>query len=668
MESVRILYMEDNPGLASLVQKRMKRAGYNVDIARDGKIGLEMYLNGQYDVIAMDQEMPGYSGLEVIRILASRGPLPPIVMITGKGSETIAVEAMKMGAGDYVIKDVDGKYFETLPGIIERLLERKHLIEEKEAAEKALRESEERRRAEEQFRVLSQISPVGIFVSDADGKITYWNDRLCVITGMSTDEGKDTGWADGIHPDDREHVLSEWYEWYESAEARADFRSECRFVDRKGKVTWAIGQAVAMKDSNDEIIGFVGNITDITDLKHAEEENHHLRNYLSNIIDSMPSVLVGVDSDGKVTQWNSEAKRATGVSAADAVGHPLARIFPRLAAEMERVREAMHTREVRSDLGRIYIHDGERRYEDVLIYPLITDGVEGAVIRVDDVTEQVRLEEMMVQSEKMLSVGGLAAGMAHEINNPLASMMQTAGVMSSRLANINLPANQRAAKEIGVSTEAIRAFMETRGILRMIATINESGRRMADIVNNMLSFARKSDSSAYTYDIASLLDRTLELASTDYDLKKQYDFKTIDIVKEYDSDLPLVPCEDTKIQQVLLNVLRNGAEAMQEETGNDENGIRKGKKPCFILRLAHEKEAGSLRIEIEDNGPGMDEAVRKRIFEPFFTTKPVGEGTGLGLSVSYFIITENHGGEMSVKSVPGEGTTFIISLPVERKS
>ncbi len=129
--SVRILYMEDDLGLARLVQKRMKRAGYSVDIANDGMTGLEMYQTGQYDVIAVDQQMPGYSGIDVIKILASHGPLPPIVMITGQGNELVAVEALKCGAGDYVVKDVDGKYFETLPGVIERLLERQRLIDEK---------------------------------------------------------------------------------------------------------------------------------------------------------------------------------------------------------------------------------------------------------------------------------------------------------------------------------------------------------------------------------------------------------------------------------------------------------------------------------------------------------------------------------------------------------
>lgn len=154
-----------------------------------------------------------------------------------------------------------------------------------------------------------------------------------------------------------------------------------------------------------------------------------------------------------------------------------------------------------------------------------------------------------------------------------------------------------------------------------------------------------------------ILDRTLELAATDYDLKRQYDFKTIEIEKEYAKDLPLVPCEKAKIQQVILNILRNGAESMQEA---------EIKKPKFLLRTWFEKDREMVVMEIENNGPGIDENIRKRIFEPFFTTKPVGIGTGLGLSVSYFIITENHGGELAVESPEGSGARFIIRLPLTR--
>ena len=121
------------------------------------------------------------------------------------------------------------------------------------------------------------------------------------------------------------------------------------------------------------------------------------------------------------------------------------------------------------------------------------------------------------------------------------------------------------------------------------------------------------------------------------------------------------------MQQVLLNILRNGAEAMQEgreKAGN--SGIETtNRDPRFVFRLIHEPAPGFVRIEIEDNGSGMDDEIRKRVFEPFFTTKPTGSSTGLGLSVSYFIITENHGGTMNVESRQGQGSKFVIRLPVK---
>jgi len=247
--------------------------------------------------------------------------------------------------------------------------------------------------------------------------------------------------------------------------------------------------------------------------------------------------------------------------------------------------------------------------------------------------------------------------MAHEINNPLAGMMQTASVMENRLSKrLDMPANIKAVEKLGISLDAIRDFMEERGIIRMLTSINDAGRQAAEIVDNMLSFSRKSEKEKSSHDLVKLLDMTLKLASTDYDLKSRFDFKEIEIIKEYEDDLPLVLCEGSKIQQVLLNVFSNGAQAMRED------GIV---SPHFIVRAYFIKDESMICLEIEDNGPGMDDDIRKRIFEPFFTTKPVGVGTGLGLSVSYFIITENHKGEMFVKSEKGKGATFYIRLPVE---
>jgi DNA-binding response OmpR family regulator len=138
-EPIRILYIEDDPGLARLVQKRLGRAGYTVDLASDGEEGIAKYKANSYDLLFVDQSLPIHDGLEVIRILGSNGSLPPTVMITGTGDERVAVEAMKLGAGDYIVKDVGGGYLELLPSVVEKVLQQRRAIKERQQAQEAYR-------------------------------------------------------------------------------------------------------------------------------------------------------------------------------------------------------------------------------------------------------------------------------------------------------------------------------------------------------------------------------------------------------------------------------------------------------------------------------------------------------------------------------------------------
>ncbi|CAD7839143.1 MAG: hypothetical protein [Olavius algarvensis Delta 4 endosymbiont] len=273
---------------------------------------------------------------------------------------------------------------------------------------------------------------------------------------------------------------------------------------------------------------------------------------------------------------------------------------------------------------------------------------------IEDYTQRKVSEEALIQSEKMHSMGGLAAGMAHEINNPLAGIMQNAAVLTLRLTRDN-PANLEAAAKAGTDLAAIRSYTEERGLIDLLDRIQDASSRAAGIVHNMLHFVRKSTSQVTLNHLGQVLDRAVALAETDYDLKKKYDFRQIKIVREYEPQLPAVKCEESKLQQVFLNILSNGAEAMATSDAAHD--------PQFTFRAY--KDDNMVRVEIEDNGPGMDADTSRHVFEPFFTTKPPGVGTGLGLSVSHFIITDNHKGEIGVRTAPEQGSNFYIRLPIQ---
>ncbi|MFH2130085.1 MAG: PAS domain S-box protein [bacterium] len=403
--------------------------------------------------------------------------------------------------------------------------------------------------------------------------------------------------------------------------------------------------------------------TDVTQKKRAVEASEKSKAYLEYSLNSAPDGVLLIGPDLRFTYVNPAFTQIFGINADEVIGKmPLELAPDKLSEKTARWIQVGITEQMQSGKSKsgveieLYHRDGSTIPASFSAAAIRDqqNRIIGEVVFLKNISERKRTQELMIQTEKMMSVGGLAAGMAHEINNPLGGMLQGTQNVIRRLSP-DLAANRKDAEEIGLDLDRLATYIKKRKIDQMLVGIVSSGERAARIITNMLKFSRQSESNLCPNDINQLIDGVLELSANDYDLTKKYDFRKTALIKEYTPNLPLVPCTKTEIEQVILNLLKNAAHAMMETSQ-----IR---VPSILIRTCLEDQ--TVRIEVEDNGPGLNPEVQKRIFEPFFTTKPVGKGTGLGLSVSYMIITNNHKGSMEVTSEPGKGARFVIHLPLQ---
>ncbi len=381
---------------------------------------------------------------------------------------------------------------------------------------------------------------------------------------------------------------------------------------------------------------------------------------LRSITDSMPSALIALDISGRVRLWNPAADAMTGHTREEIGVDSFWRHCIQLAGYRDMFEQVLRKGRVAQRHRERLLTPGGEIYCDVSVFPLVSDVVEGAVLRIDDVSRRVQMEEMMLQSAKMASVGGLAAGVAHEINNPLGAMIQSAQMLQLAFDTTHRRTRERLAR-CGVDAESLARYIEERGVQEYLQGIRTIGERAAKIVADLLSFSRYRPAETALYDLNELVEQTLELAVTDYNLSRQYDFRNIDIVRELGSDLPKLLCDGPQIQQVVLNLVRNAAQAMS--CARSELSVaRAGWHPRLILRtLQHDTD---LVLQVQDNGPGIARSEQERLFEPFFTTKDVGEGTGLGLWLCWSIVVERHRGAIYYQAGDEGGACFVIRLPV----
>ncbi len=375
-----------------------------------------------------------------------------------------------------------------------------------------------------------------------------------------------------------------------------------------------------------------------------------------DILDALPLIIAMVDRDGRVEMVNRCFEQFSGVSAPNARGKLIDSLIPWLSGQLRRIAEAIELgRSVTMD--RIRLRDGkDPRYYSLQIHPLSEESSGMAVIRIDDISEQVRIEEAMIQTEKMMMAGSLTAGLAQEINDPLGVIMQHSQNIERRISPA-ITANLEAARELDISLDDVRAYLEKRGIPGFVGQIREAGVRASRIISAMLHSSRGNQPFRESADLAAVFDHALELAASDHDLNTKCGFRNIVIVREYDPAVPPVIVTVFEIEQVFLNIIRNAAQAVAEDRT----------QPVARITVRIRREGEMVLVDVEDNGPGLEEMAKCRIFDPFFTTRPVGMGVGLELPVSYAIIANNHKGDIEVSSQLGAGTRFTIKLPIKGK-
>jgi two-component system NtrC family sensor kinase len=374
------------------------------------------------------------------------------------------------------------------------------------------------------------------------------------------------------------------------------------------------------------IAGYVAIAIENARLYHSLEQKamqiERLKDFSENIVESLNIGVVTVDLQDRIESWNPQLEGLLGIPRAEALHRKLQDVLPLdLVSEITSHAKNDHIAGIYK--FRLETRANGRAIVNASIAPLVgKNGARlGRLILLDDITQRVRLEEQMVQTEKLTSLGLLAAGVAHEVNTPLA-------VISNYI--------QMLAKQIPADDPRQQT----------IERIVKQTFRASEIVNNLLNFSRTGAAELIEVDINSVLEETLALV--------QHPLKTahVNVVKNYKDELPAVLGSITRLQQVFLNLFMNARDAMPQGG---------------MLQVSTLTYNGSVAIEVTDTGAGIPPENLQRIFDPFFTTKATGRGTGLGLSVSYGIIKE-HAGKVDVRSTPGKGTSFRLEFPVARKT
>ena len=557
MAREKVLVMDDrDDSLEFMTEYILKPSDYRYIIAKDGETGLHRALTEKPDLIIMDQRMPKMTGLEVLAVLNRTQTDIPVILMTFHGSEETAVQAFRLGAKDYIIKPFDAQ---EMIQAIDRALQERRLRGERDTLTEQLMNTN--RQLERRVKELGVLYNVGKSV-----------------TALL----------------DPEKVLN-------------------RIVEAAVYVTNAEEGALFLIDdeSGDLYLRAARNLGE-----------QFARGFRIKVEDSIAGGVVKTGEPFLSTAEDLSLKVKTGYMVKSLLYVPL-KVGEQVIGVMSVDNKASNRPFTEND---VYLLSALADYAGIAIvnaqlYGEVKAFNEELEQKVEERTRELKeAQAQLIQSEKLASIGQLAAGVAHEINNPL-------GVM------------------LGFSQVMLKKLPEDDPMRKPLASIEREGLRCKKIIQGLLDFSRRSTPALQPMNLNDAVEAACEF------IEHQITLDNIQVIKSLAPELPPIKADGNQLQQVFVNLIINAYQAMAQ-----------GGELSITTRAVDDQ----VQAVFADTGAGIPAEVLKHIFDPFFTTKEVGKGTGLGLSVSYGII-ESHGGKIEVESQVGVGTTFVITLPADQK-
>jgi PAS domain S-box-containing protein len=381
----------------------------------------------------------------------------------------------------------------------------------------------------------------------------------------------------------------------------------------------------------------------------------HLRSsefYIKDILTSMPLMLVGLDKDCNITQWNKQVEEMSGITQENALGKTLWEAYPKTTVRNEHVQQAINENKI------IHLKQSMRSlyHFDITIYPL-QEKEAGVVILIDDVSKQTAAKNMLIHNDKMSFMGELASTMAHDINLPLQAIMMDLRRFQRLIGDRDVSDSGHTHEQLEQSTTE-----DQSDVLNSIITdMSSKGDQVSSIISNLLDFSRSRSGKKQKVDIVDVMQNTIRLANDVISLSGDLPFSDIKIERSFEKNLPLVPCYVTELQQVFLSLFRHACHALALKNEAD-----------FVptIKVILSENYDDLWIKIQHNGLGLNAEEQMNLFEPFFTNKSKDESgaesfdSSQRLSFSHYIVTEQHQGNMAVTSDIELGSTIHIQLPV----